>query len=325
MSASSSDSPASPSDPPASPSDPPADRKMKAYDLINRGVKRPTPLGTSLFVGLRALDPLLQYGILAHGVGSTLLSKLGITQLPAGLGTNTGTFIDKLGLSPYRLIILAMAAGSSIKQIYWILATSEEEFPPGAALSVVAYNTIFNSINSLAFTTTIASASLSSNETFPQTPLLVGCALYIVGIFTEAIAETQRRNFKRDPKNKGKVYSGGLWSIARHINYTGYTLWRAGYTLACSGWGAGAFVASFLLGDFNFRATKVLDEYCAPKVSFRPVVLNVYRGISTLIQKALERPKLSTVCEKEFEILPLILSSDRLPDSILLTAPLVST
>jgi protein-S-isoprenylcysteine O-methyltransferase Ste14 len=252
----------------ASPSSaPPAEKKSKSFDLINRGIKRPTPLGTTLFVGLRALDPLLQYGILAHGVGSTLLLKLGITQLPAGLATNTGTFIDKLGLSPYRMIILAMAAGSSIKQIYWILATSEEEFPPGAALPVVAYNTIFNSINSLAFTTTIASASLSSNETFPQTPLLVGSALYIVGILTEAISETQRMNFKRDPKNKGKVYSGGLWSIARHINYTGYSLWRAGYTLACSGWGAGVFVVSFLLADFNFRAIKVLDEYCAPKVS----------------------------------------------------------
>jgi len=250
----------------ASPSSaPPAEKKSKPFDLINRGVKRPTPIGTTLFVGLRALDPLLQYGILAHGIGSSLLSTLGITQLPAGLATNTGTLIDKLGLSPYRLIILAMAAGSSIKQIYWILGTSEEEFPPGAALSVVAYNTIFNSINSLAFTTTLASASLSSNETFPQTPLLVGCALYIAGIFTEAIAETQRRNFKQDPKNKGKVYSGGLWSIARHINYTGYSLWRAGYTLACSGWGAGAFVVSFLLADFNFRAIKVLDEYCAPK------------------------------------------------------------
>lgn len=251
----------------ASPSSaPPAERKSKSFDLINRGVKRPTPIGTALFVGLRALDPLLQYGILAHGVGSTLLSKLGITQLPAGLATNTGTFIDKLGLSPYRLIILAMAAGSSIKQIYWILGTSEEELPPGPALSVVAYNTIFNSINSLAFTTTIASASLSSNETFPQTPLLVGCTLYVAGILTESIAETQRRNFKRDPKNKGKVYSEGLWSFARHINYTGYSLWRAGYTLACSGWGGGAFVVSFLLADFNFRATKVLDEYCAPKV-----------------------------------------------------------
>ncbi|QDS68584.1 hypothetical protein FKW77_000652 [Venturia effusa] len=249
----------------ASSSEPPVERKPKTYDLINRGVKRPTPLGTTLFVGLRALDPLLQYGILAHGVGSTLLAKLGIEQLPAGVATNTGTFIDKLGLSPYRLIILAMAAGSSIKQIYWILGTSEEEFPPGAALSVVAYNTIFNSVNSLAFTTAVASASLSSSETFPQTPLLVGCALYIVGILTEAISETQRRNFKRDPKNKGKVYTGGLWSIARHINYTGYSLWRAGYTLACSGWGGGAFVAALLFGDFNFRAIKVLDEYCAPK------------------------------------------------------------
>jgi protein-S-isoprenylcysteine O-methyltransferase Ste14 len=257
---------------PPSAAPPPSAKQSKPFDLINRGVKRSTPLGTTLFVGLRALDPLLQYGILAHGIGSTLLSKLGISQLPPGLATRTGTFIDKLGLSPYRMIILAMAAGSSIKQIYWLLCTSEEEFPPSAALPVVVYNTLFNSINTLAFTTTLASASLSSNETFPQTPLLVGSALYIIGILTEAIAETQRRNFKREPKNKGKVYSGGLWSIARHINYTGYSMWRAGYTLAASGWGAGVFVVGYLLADFNFRAIRVLDGYCAQRVSFVPAI-----------------------------------------------------
>jgi len=238
---------------------------MKKFDLINRGVKKPNTLGTALFVGLRSLDPLLQYGILANGVGSTLVSKLGLTQLPMGLATNTGTFIDRLGLSPYRLILLAMATGSAIKQIYWLLFTSEDEFPPSAAIPVVIYNSLFNSINSLAFTTTLASASLSSNETFPQTPLLVGAGLYTIGILTEAIAETQRKAFKSDPANKGKVYSGGLWSISRHINYTGYSLWRAGYTLAAAGWGASVFVASYLLVDFNFRAIPVLNEYCAEK------------------------------------------------------------
>jgi steroid 5-alpha reductase family enzyme len=160
-----------------------------------------------------------------------------------------------------------MAAGSSIKQIYWLLFTSEEEFPPSSALSVSIYNTVFNSINSLAFTTTLASASLSSDASFPQLPLIIGTTMYMTGIFTEAIAESQRRKFKRDPKNKGKPYTGGLWSIARHINYTSYSLWRAGYTLAASGWGAGVFVLTFLLVDFNLRAIPVLDDYCSKRVS----------------------------------------------------------
>jgi protein-S-isoprenylcysteine O-methyltransferase Ste14 len=239
----------------------------KQFDLINRGSKKSNVLGTGLFVGLRALDPLLQYGILTHQIGSSLLGKVGLQQLPMGLGTNTGTVIDKLGLSPYRLILLTMAAGSAAKQIYWVLFTAEYEWPPEAALPVVAYNSLVNSINSLLFTTALASASLSSNETFPQTPLLVGSVLYVAGILVEAISETQRRNFKRDPKNKGKPCTTGLWSVARHINYSGYAFWRSGYALASGGWIWGASFFAFQMGDFVSRAIPVLNEYCSTRVS----------------------------------------------------------
>ena len=39
-------------------------------------------------------------------------------------------------------------------------------------------------------------------------PVLVGSTVYAVGILTEAISETQRYRFKRDPNNKGKLYTG---------------------------------------------------------------------------------------------------------------------
>lgn len=231
-------------------------------------MKRPNQLGSSLFVGLRALDPLLQYGILSHQIGGGLLAKLGLSQLPIGLATNTGTIIDRLGLSPYRLILLAMATGSAAKQIYWLLCTAEEEFPPSAAIPVVIYNSVFNSINSLAFTCTLSSASLSNNETFPQTPLIVGTVLYVAGLVMETFGEIQRRNFKRDPKNKGKLCKEGLWSVVRHVNYTGYSMWRGGYSMAAGGWVWGTVVLGGLLADFNFRAIPVLDQYCSRRVSF---------------------------------------------------------
>jgi protein-S-isoprenylcysteine O-methyltransferase Ste14 len=243
-----------------------ASRDKKPFDLINRTAKKSNPLGTGLFVGLRALDPLLQYGILTHQIGSSLLKKVGLQQLPMGLGTNTGTVIDKLGLSPYRLILLAMAAGSAAKQIYWVLFTAEYEWPPSSALPVVIYNSFINSINSLAFTTVLASASLSSNENFPQTPLLVGSVLYVAGILVEAVSETQRKNFKSDPKNAGKPCTTGLWSVARHINYSGYAFWRAGYALASGGWIWGASFFAFQMGDFLSRAVPILDDYCGKRV-----------------------------------------------------------
>lgn len=160
-----------------------------------------------------------------------------------------------------------MATGSSLKQIYWLIGISEEKFDSGAAVAVVGYNTVFNALNDLLFTTTAFSASLSGNETFPQTPLIVGSIMYVVGILTEAISEYQRMRFKRDPKNKGKPYTGGLWQYARHINYAGYSLWRTGYCLAAGGWIWGAAAFAWQYTDFATRAVPVLNEYCEKKVS----------------------------------------------------------
>jgi protein-S-isoprenylcysteine O-methyltransferase Ste14 len=235
------------------------------------GIKKPSPVGTATFVGLRALDPLLQYGILAKGIGSGLLAKLGLTQLKAGLATNTGiTVIDKLGLSPYRLILLSMSIGSTAKHINWLVGTSYEEFTPGAAVAVSVYNTFMNSVNNLLFTTTLASASLASGQSFPQWPLVVGALAYVTGLSLEITAEVQRRRFKE--KNPGKPFTGGLWSTARHINYTGYALWRAGFACAAAGFGFGGFVLALCLADFNYRSIPELDQYCSTRVS-RPKFL----------------------------------------------------
>ena len=72
-----------------------ADEK-KIRDNVNR-VKGPSPVATALFVGLRALDPLLQYAILGHRLGATVIAKLGLRPISQGLPTRTGTFIDTLG------------------------------------------------------------------------------------------------------------------------------------------------------------------------------------------------------------------------------------
>lgn len=234
-------------------------------DLIDRGVKRPTPLGSAIFIGLRTADLFLQYEILARGLGSSLLHRVGLETLPAGVPVHSGTFIDQLGLSPYRLVLFSMAVGSTVKQIYWLLVTSDgDEFPPSAALIVSFINTAFNSFNSLAFTTALFSASTSSQ--FPQVPLVLGSAMYAIGLLTEAVAETQRVRFKRNPANKGKPFTGGLWSLARHINYGAYTVWRSGYALAAAGWTWAALVAGYCGFDFNNRAILVVDSYCSRKV-----------------------------------------------------------
>ncbi|OSS46816.1 hypothetical protein B5807_08742 [Epicoccum nigrum] len=233
----------------------------KKRDLIARGDYTPTPAGKAAFFVLRAIDPVIQYGILAHGIGTPLLHRLGLRTLPPGLATRTGiAAIDGLGLSPYRLILLGMTVGSVVKQNIWVTLLSGEPMPVGGAVVVSAFNTIVNSINNYAFLLTATSASLQAD--FPQPSLIVGGAMYAVGIMTELVAEIQRKRFKADPNNKGKAYTGGLWGYARHINYGGYTIWRAGYALAAGGWALGALVGAAFAYDFSTRAIPILNEYC---------------------------------------------------------------
>ncbi|PSN75367.1 hypothetical protein BS50DRAFT_596352 [Corynespora cassiicola Philippines] len=239
----------------------PRSEGAKKRDLIARGDYTPTPVGKTVFVVLRSLDPFLQYGILAHGLGTPLLHRLGMRTLPAGLPARTGiAAVDGLGLSPYRLVLLGMAVGSAVKQSIWVTTVSGEPMPVGPATIVGVFNTVFNAANTYAFL--LSATSASTESTFPQPALLVGSALYVTGLLTEFVAEVQRKRFKSDPANKGKPYTGGLWSLARHINYGAYTLWRAGYAAAAGGWVWGAIVGSFFFADFATRGVPVLNEYC---------------------------------------------------------------
>lgn len=160
-----------------------------------------------------------------------------------------------------------MSVGNAARQIYWLTVVSKEEFTPQFAILVSIYNSFWNSCNDLLFTTTAMSASLASNQAFPQWPLIIGLASYITGAFLETASEHQRKKFKDDPKNKGKAYTGGLWKYARHINYTGYALWRAGYSCAGGGYAWGAFMLAWSLADFTFRSIPALDKYCSERVS----------------------------------------------------------
>ena len=243
-----------------------SNKSSKTRDNIQRGVKEPDYLGTATFFGFRAADPFLQYSILANGYGSSLVQRLGGTVLPQGPPVVTNTPFDQLGLSPYRSILLGMSIGSMVKQNFHLTTIMQERMPPLNGALVGLFNAVFNSLNSLLFITAQTSASVNG-EHYPQTPLIVGSTLYTVGLFIEWFSEVQRHVYKKDARNKGKVYTGGLFSLSRHINYFGYALWRSGYALAAGGWIWGATVAAFFTWDFNSRAIPVLQDYLEERVS----------------------------------------------------------
>ena len=90
-----------------------------------------------------------------------------------------------------------------------------------------------------------ARANLSSFD-------LVGLALFGLGFAVETAADWQLVRFKRDPTNKGRILTTGLWRRSRHPNYFGEAVlwWGLGLlALPTGGWLAfvGPAMITFLL------------------------------------------------------------------------------
>lgn len=59
----------------------------------------------------------------------------------------------------------------------------------------------------------------------------LGVALWLVGMFFEAVGDMQLTRFRADPANRGKVMDAGLWRYTRHPNYFGEACVWVGFFL----------------------------------------------------------------------------------------------
>jgi steroid 5-alpha reductase family enzyme len=67
----------------------------------------------------------------------------------------------------------------------------------------------------------------------------IGIILFLIGFSFETLSDYQLILFKKNPDNKGKIITTGLWNISRHPNYFGEALiW----------WGIGCFALSYSQG-----------------------------------------------------------------------------
>jgi steroid 5-alpha reductase family enzyme len=77
---------------------------------------------------------------------------------------------------------------------------------------------------------------------------VLGVAVWLVGVFFEAVGDWQLRVFKSDPANRGVVMDRGLWAWTRHPNYFGdATVWWGLWLITITGWWSLATVGSPLL------------------------------------------------------------------------------
>ncbi|KAI1614808.1 hypothetical protein EDD37DRAFT_407017 [Exophiala viscosa] len=230
----------------------------KPFDMIARGQRGNNLLGSAIFIGLRAADPFLQRHLLLNSPLPALARILGL-RAPR-LPPTGGLPLAGSGMTPYQTLLWAFSIGSAAKHILWITALANEPVSPSAGVAISLFNTACNTLNTLVFDLA------GENPTFfPPWSMYVGSALYVTGILAETISEIQRKWFKDDPRNEGKVYAGGLSSLVRHASYFGYTLWRTGYAIASGGPLWGSVVAAFFISNFVNRSIPALDNYMGKK------------------------------------------------------------
>ena len=88
--------------------------------------------------------------------------------------------------------------------------------------------------------------------------------LFIVGCVLNSGSEILRNKWKKNPKNKGRIYKEGLFKYARHINYFGDILWVSAYALITKN-AYSATIPMLLFCFFAFYNAPKLDKYLKDK------------------------------------------------------------
>ena len=125
----------------------------------------------------------------------------------------------------------------------------------------------------------------TSNENNLQLFDYLGIMLWLIGFSFEAIGDWQLVQFKKNPKNKGKVMDRGLWKYTRHPNYFGDALLWWGY-----------FLFTFVVEGYWTIFSPIIMTFLLMKVS----------GVALLEQKLSEtKPEYKEYAERTSAFFPM--------------------
>eukprot|EP01006_Ploeotia_vitrea_P060943 TRINITY_DN76898_c0_g1_i1.p1 TRINITY_DN76898_c0_g1~~TRINITY_DN76898_c0_g1_i1.p1 ORF type:complete len:241 (+),score=19.11 TRINITY_DN76898_c0_g1_i1:26-724(+) len=83
---------------------------------------------------------------------------------------------------------------------------------------------------------------------------------YITGSIFGTLSEWQRTQFKKNPRNKGKLFTGGLYSLCRHPNYFGDVLLFTGWGLLSGSW-INLWLPLVMFFNFLFAHVPDMEKY----------------------------------------------------------------
>lgn len=99
-------------------------------------------------------------------------------------------------------------------------------------------------------------------------PAVAGGVIWLAGFVFEAVGDGQLKRFRREPANRGRIMTRGLWRLSRHPNYFGESLmW----------WGLAVLGLSVPGGWIGLVSPLVLT-FLLTKVSGIPLLEKKYRG-----------------------------------------------
>ncbi|TSJ47990.1 DUF1295 domain-containing protein [Fluviicola chungangensis] len=93
---------------------------------------------------------------------------------------------------------------------------------------------------------------------------IFGISLFVIGSVLNTGGEILRNQWKKNPDNKGKIYTEGFFKYSRHINYFGDLLWVTAYAIITRNWFA-VSIPIFLFCLFAFYNAPKLDKYLKTK------------------------------------------------------------
>jgi protein-S-isoprenylcysteine O-methyltransferase Ste14 len=242
------------------------DNKRQVKDHLSRvpGTALQSLPGFTLWWLGRGLDAPFQYLMFSRGWAVKALSFVGLhgsnTVLRAGPGAG--------GLGSVPTLLTVLYAAAAVRQVYWITFTNTYEWPIAQACAVVLYILFVDTFNTLNAVRTLTSSSPVLTGSFVDAlgwKQWIGIGLFVLGNFIETLSEESRKRFKANPANKGKIDDTGLWSVVRHPNYVGYTLWRSGITLSTGAIGATLAFGIFQIAVFSFQSIPGLSGHMSQR------------------------------------------------------------
>ena len=203
----------------------------------------PSYLGRTVFAGMRLLDPVLQYSLISYGYGNAISKIFGLKAIHT-------TLTKPLGL------LVGLTTVAALRHVLWASYIVAVPVSAGEGVAIGIFNLLVDSINTL--------IALRVPGTQLKLVHYLATGLYALGAWIETWSELQRKWFKDKSSHQGHIHTGGLFSLARHINYGGYTIWRGAAGIATGSiWGI--WTGLFFSYDFAYRGVPALDNYMSKK------------------------------------------------------------